>query len=141
MTRVPRSLAIGAISLITLGCGQKHVEPTPARINSTDPVAVAADTTAPLFEYQVESPAFLIAPGETPHPSKLVDGSVTVRFVVDTSGHADMSTFKVLQSTNDSLSAAVRRVIPTYAFYPAEVAGRKVKQYVQMPFKFVKPKH
>jgi TonB family protein len=136
MTRVPRSLSIGAIALITLGCGPKHVEPTPASINSADSVRVAADSTAPLFEYQVEHPVVLIDCGEPPHPSELMDGSVLVQFVVGTDGRAVMSTFKVLKSTDGRLSAAVRRVIPKCSFWPAEVAGKKVKQYVQMPFEF-----
>jgi protein TonB len=56
--------------------------------------------------------------------------------VVDTSGRADMNTFKVLKSTNDLFSAAVRSALPRMKFFPAEVGGHKVRQLVQQPFTF-----
>jgi len=43
-----------------------------------------------------------------------------------------MKEFKVLKSTHDIFTAAVRAVLPNMKFYPAEVGGRKVKQLVQM---------
>jgi protein TonB len=93
------------------------------------------------FEFQVEkqvSPA----PGN-PGPrypdmlrSANVEGEVLAQFVVDTSGHADMSTFKVLKSTHDLFTNAVKATLPNMKFFPAEVGGKKVKQLVQMPFQF-----
>ena len=47
-----------------------------------------------------------------------------------------MKEFKVLKSTHDMFTNAVRAVLPNMKFYPAEVGGRKVKQLVQMPFQF-----
>ena len=58
------------------------------------------------------------------------------QFVVDTTGRADMSQFKVLKSTHDMFTNSVKAVLPNMKFYPAEVGGRKVKQLVQMPFQF-----
>jgi protein TonB len=93
------------------------------------------------FEFQVEkqvSPA----PGN-PGPrypdmlrSANVEGEVLAQFVVDTTGHADMSTFKVLKSTHDLFTNAVKNTLPNMKFFPAEVGGKKVKQLVQMPFQF-----
>ena len=61
---------------------------------------------------------------------------VLAQFVVDTTGRADMSQFKVLKSTHDLFTNAVRSSLPQMKFYPAEVGGKKVKQLVQMPFQF-----
>ena len=47
-----------------------------------------------------------------------------------------MGSFKVLKSDHDLFTNAVRSVLPQYRFLPAETGGRKVKMYVQMPFKF-----
>jgi protein TonB len=77
------------------------------------------------------------------YPSMLesarVDGEVLAQFVVDTAGRADMSTFKVLEATNELFVDAVKRVLPTWHFYPAETGGHKVKQLVQMRFTFTVP--
>jgi TonB family protein len=65
-----------------------------------------------------------------------VQGEVLVQFVVDTTGRAEMSSFKVLRSTDMLFTTAVRNVLPDYEFTPAIKDNRKVKQLVQMPFHF-----
>lgn len=93
------------------------------------------------FEFQVEKQVAAM-PGTTGprYPDMLrsanVEGEVLAQFVVDTTGRADMSTFKVIKSSHDLFTAAVRQHLPTMKFYPAEVGGHKVKQLVQMPFQF-----
>src|SRR6476661_4614838 len=93
------------------------------------------------FEFQVEKQVS-VAP-DNPRPrypdmlrSSNVEGEVLAQFVVDTTGRADMSQFKVLKSTHDMFTNSVKAVLPNMKFYPAEVGGRKVKQLVQMPFQF-----
>jgi len=65
-----------------------------------------------------------------------VEGEVLAQFVVDTTGRADMSTFKVLKSSHELFTQSVRNVLPQMRFYAAEIGGRKVKQMVQQPFTF-----
>jgi periplasmic protein TonB len=98
-------------------------------------------TDQPYFEFQVEKPAAQIPGGPQPrYPDILrsggVEGEVLAQFVVDTTGRADMSSFKVLKSSHDLFTAAVRNVLPQMRFIAAEVGGRKVKQLVQQPFVF-----
>jgi periplasmic protein TonB len=45
-------------------------------------------------------------------------------------------TFKVLKSTDERFTDAVRTALPDMLFYPALVGGKPVKQLVQMPFEF-----
>jgi periplasmic protein TonB len=95
----------------------------------------------PYFEFQVEKQV-IAAPGSPSpkYPDILkqagVEGEVLAQFVVDTTGRAEMNTFKVLKSTHELFTVAVRSALPSMRFYPAEVGGRKVKQLVQQPFAF-----
>lgn len=95
----------------------------------------------PYFDFQVEKPV-VMAPGATgpAYPDMLrsagIEGSVLAQFVVDTTGRAEMGTFKVLKSDNDLFSTAVKNALQRMKFLPAEVGGRKVKQLVQQPFQF-----
>jgi protein TonB len=93
------------------------------------------------FEFQVEKPALAVPGNPAPrYPDVLresnVEGEVLAQFVVDTTGRADMKTFKILKSSHDLFTASVRQVLPSMKFYAAEVGGRKVKQLVQLPFAF-----
>jgi len=93
------------------------------------------------FEFQVEKQVSPYPGNAGPrYPDMLrsanVEGEVLAQFVVDTTGRADMSTFKVLKSTHDLFTNAVKATLPNMKFYPAEVGGKKVKQLVQMPFQF-----
>jgi protein TonB len=93
------------------------------------------------FEFQVEKQAASI-PGSMNlrYPSILqsqnVEGKVTVQFVVDTTGRAEMSTWKVLETSNELFSSAAKDAVRGAKFYAAEVGGRKVRQLVQLPLAF-----
>jgi protein TonB len=93
------------------------------------------------FEFQVEKQVSGIpGTGNLRYPDMLrsanVEGEVLVQFVVDTTGRADLSQFKVLKSSHDLFSTAVKNALVQMRFYPAEIGGRKVKQLVQQPFNF-----
>jgi protein TonB len=93
------------------------------------------------FEFQVEKQVSPMPGNPAPrYPDMLrsanVEGEVLAQFVVDTTGRADMSSFKVLKSTHDLFTNAVKSSLPNMKFYPAEVGGKRVKQLVQMPFQF-----
>jgi len=95
----------------------------------------------PYFDFQVEKPV-VMAPGTAgpTYPDMLrsagIEGSVLAQFVVDTTGRAEMSTFKALKSDNALFETAVKNALQRMRFLPAEVGGRKVKQLVQQPFQF-----
>jgi len=95
----------------------------------------------PYFEFQVEKQVASMPGNPAPrYPDMLrsanVEGEVLAQFVVDTTGRAEMNTFKVLKSSHDLFTNAVKSALANMKFYPAEVGGRKVKQLVQMPFVF-----
>ena len=66
-----------------------------------------------------------------------VPGQVLAEFVVDTLGHVELDTFGVISSTNPKFTQAVQRALPDWAYAPAMLNGRRVRQLVQQPFNFV----
>jgi len=104
-------------------------------------VAPPVNTDQPYFEFQVEKQVSTV-PGSPPprFPEMLksanVEGEVLAQFVVDTTGRYEAGSFKVLKSSHDLFTQAVKNALPNMRFYPAEVGGRKVKQLVQQPFTF-----
>jgi periplasmic protein TonB len=65
-----------------------------------------------------------------------VDGSVLIQFTVDTLGRVDMQSVKVLSSTHNMFTDAVRQSLGAFRFKPAEVNGKRVPALAQMPFEF-----
>jgi protein TonB len=104
------------------------------------PVTVA-NNDQPFFEFQVEKPVQALPGGSQPrYPDILrqagVEGEVLAQFVVDTTGKAEMNSYKVLKTTHELFGNAVKNALPGMKFIPAEVGGRKVRQLVQQPFTF-----
>jgi protein TonB len=111
------------------------------RANGVVGGVVPTNPDQPLFEFQVEKPVAQVPNTGSPrYPDILksagVEGEVLAQFVVDTTGRAEISTFKVLKASHELFGAAVKNALPNMRFYPAEVGGRKVKQLVQQPFVF-----
>ena len=105
------------------------------------PQLVGANNDQPFFEFQVEKPDQALPGGSSPrYPDILrqagVEGEVLAQFVVDTTGRAEMNSYKVLKTTHELFGNAVKQALPGMRFIPAEVGGRKVRQLVQQPFSF-----
>jgi TonB family protein len=133
--------ALAAVT-ITVACSVDSPEGMTASGTPSSP-HYASDTTA-FFEFQVEQPVLAAEHNPTPpYPEALekakVEGEVLVQFVVNPDGLADMSTFKVLKSSNDLFTQSVKGVLPSMRFVPARVGGKAVRQLVQMPFGFKVP--
>ena len=75
-----------------------------------------------------EFPAPLLAAG--------IAGQVTARFVVDTMGVIDTTTYTVVQSSRREFEDAVRGALPGMRFTPATQGGRLVRQWVEQTFHF-----
>lgn len=111
-------------------------------IKDPSPQIVASTDDAPVYlQTQVEKLASARPDNPTlQYPEMLrraaIEGTVNVQFVVDTNGRADMETFKVLGTTHELFSAAVRSHLVHMRYFPAEIGGRKVRMLVQQPFSF-----
>ena len=95
----------------------------------------------PYFDFQVEKAAAAIPGSGSPaYPELLkssgVEGEALVQFIVDTTGRAELGSFKVLRASHDAFGQAVRAALPRMRFLPAEIGGRRVRMLVQQPFAF-----
>jgi protein TonB len=110
-------------------------------VGGTGPVS----TDQTYFEFQVERPASMLDDSPKPkYPTVLessgIAGEVQAQFVVTSNGKADMDTFKVLKSTNELFTQAVKNVLPRMRFSPAQIGGKAVNQLVQQSFQFAVPR-
>ena len=95
----------------------------------------------PYFDFQVEKAAAAVPGSGSPaYPEMLkssgVEGEALVQFVVDTTGRAELGSFKVLRASHEAFGQAVKAALPRMRFLPAEIGGRKVRMLVQQPFAF-----
>lgn len=132
---------------ITAGSGGKgSVWIDDLAVTPLDPDSPRDEVTGHIyFEFQVEKPATMLDGGPMPrYPSVLeragLAGEVQAQFVVMNSGKVDMDTFKVLKSTHDLFTQAVRKWIAGITFSPAMIGGKAVNQLVQQSFQFAAPR-
>jgi len=90
--------------------------------------------------YVDRSPRIIGTPIQPDFPASLrergVSGRVSLQFVVDTLGRAEMSGLRVVEATDPLFAQSVRAVLGRYRFSPGEVGGHKVRTLVQLPFDF-----
>ena len=86
--------------------------------------------------------AAILAPGTVKpvYPDSLwragVGGRVVAEFIVGADGVIEQGTFGVASTTHPYFSAAVRSALESAVFRAATLAGRRVRQLVQVPFVF-----
>lgn len=90
---------------------------------------------------QVEEGASRLPGSAAPaYPSELIkdgkEGGVFIRFIVDTSGHADPASIEVVRASHPLFAESVRSAIPLMAFRPATIGGHPVRQTVEQNFEF-----
>src|SRR6202165_492601 len=108
-------------------------------------VGGVANTNQTYFAFPVEKPAEMIQDGTKPrYPAVLessgIAGEVQAQFVVRSDGKADMDSFKVLKSTNELFTQAVKNVLPRMRFSPAMIGSKPVTQLVQQSCQFAVPR-
>ena len=121
--------------------GVDDAPPAEAKWPTPAPTGDLADDTRIFTEEDVDSAATRDPASDGPHyPDSLrvkgVQGEVLVEFTVDTAGHADTTTFTVVETSHPLFTAAVRQALPLMRFTPAVAHGRHVRQLVRLPMKF-----
>jgi len=100
------------------------------------------DTGVAVFDWRtVDRPAEARAGNPIPrYPSALssagVEGSVAVRFVVDTLGTVERGSARTLRASHPLFEQAVREALARMRFQSAEAGGKKVRQMVEQSFHF-----
>jgi TonB family protein len=120
--------------------------PEPREKRARDARKGSADSVAPIRVYtaeEVDSAAAVDTAGLSQpfYPDSLyafrVSGDVIAQFVVDTTGLVLPGSFKPLSSTHPAFTEAVRRALRRSKFHPAIVGGRRVRQVMVLPYRFV----
>ena len=139
--RVTQTVLFGALAIVAgvIACDLQAPSEPAGRTISARPVVMAPNQT--YFEFQVEQAVTPAANASAPRYPDLmrtagVEGEVLAQFIVGPDGVADVGSFKVLKSTHELFTKAVREALPRMRFNPARVGGRAVRQLVQQPFTF-----
>jgi protein TonB len=107
---------------------------------SKEGAGAGIDPNTAYSDFQVERVVQPISGTNIPYPEGMrtsgTQGKVTAEFVVDENGRVQTSTFKVLDSTNDSFTQAVRNALSRMRFRPAQIGKTNVSQVVQQAFVF-----
>ncbi len=104
-------------------------------VGGTGPV-----TGETFLEAQVDDPVSPINIPRPRYPPVLqqagIAGRVEAQYVVDTTGHAEPSSWKVIRSTNKAFEEPAREAIMKGVFKPARIKGQAVRQLVQQAIAF-----
>jgi TonB family protein len=65
-----------------------------------------------------------------------IEGTATIKFVIDTAGRVDLGTVQTLTATNAAFANAVLVALPRMRFHPAHIGEKPVRQISQEEFKF-----
>ena len=136
---------IPPVNINALSRGEVDFSPASSRAlaGESSGSSTASISSGSVFsELQVDRPVALSKGAPSPeYPAALrsagVTGELTAEFVVDTLGRVVAGSLRIIGSEQPGFSEAVRRVLPEYRFRPAEYGGRKVRQLVRVPFRFV----
>jgi len=71
-----------------------------------------------------------------PMRDKGIEGEVLAEFVVRPSGEVDPTSIQFLKATGLDFASAIAEVVPSFNFYPMQIASCNVPALVQMPFLF-----
>lgn len=97
-------------------------------------------TDQPYLESVVEERPEYIGGPKPRYPEILrqagIDGRVMVEYVVDTTGHTERGSIRILSSTNQLFEQPTREAIAASSFRPGKIAGRAVRVRVQQPITF-----
>lgn len=102
---------------------------------------VAIEPTQAYLVSEVELAARVLPGNVSPRYPELlretqIEGEVLIQFVVDTSGRAEPGSVRVIRSSHEQFSMAVKEALQRMRFAPAEIGGRKVRMLVQQPYEF-----
>jgi len=97
-------------------------------------------TDQPYLESVVEERPELISHPPVHYPEILkqagIDGHVVVEAIIDTTGHAERGSIRILSSTNQLFEQPSKDVVAASVYRPGKISGRPVRVRVQVPLNF-----
>ena len=100
-----------------------------------------SDVAKPAYDaYEVDKAVQSLSGGAPAYPAAMraagIEGEVNAQFIVNEYGRAEVSSLRIVSSTNDQFAESVRQALPKMRFVPAQLRGRPVAQTVQQLFSF-----
>lgn len=134
-TAVPPEGPNGFIERTREGGGR--TVPVPVTSDSGPPVDGSPVFLASELDIEVQRDPSSAGP-RYPEPLRLTntEGAVMAEWIVDTTGTADLGSFRVVASSHPLFTDAVRECLAGMKFRPAELAGQRVRQLVRQEFRF-----
>lgn len=129
----------------------KNGRPVPRDAGAPSPMRTDGNAPLPLAEAAAAQDAFTLLDVDSSatrdpesaapvYPPLLqaqgIEGMAIVRFVVDTSGRADLDSYQLIDTNHPLFNAAVLEALPGMKFRPATIGAKKVRQLVELPFAF-----
>jgi periplasmic protein TonB len=106
-------------------------------VGGTGPVDVKAQV---FTEAELDDPVQPISQPTPRYPPVMqsagIAGRVDLQYIVDTTGHAEPGSLKVLKSTHQAFEEPAKETIQKSVFKPARFRGRPVRQLVQQAVTF-----
>ena len=65
-----------------------------------------------------------------------IEGTVVVEVIIDTTGNAEPSSLRIVQSTNKAFEMSARDAVLKSKYRPGRVRGQAVRVLVQVPISF-----
>jgi protein TonB len=105
-------------------------------VGGTGPV----DNAQVFLEAQLDDPPSVLSPGPSRYPEVLkaagISGRVVLEFVVDTSGHVDASSIKIISTPHQGFNNAAREAVRATVFRPGKLRGQPVNVMVRQAVNF-----
>jgi len=106
-------------------------------VGGTGPVEVSGEV---FLEAQLDDPVRPISIPTPRYPPVLqsagIAGAVDLQYVVDTTGHAEPASFKVMKATHPAFVEPAKEALLKGVFKPAKFKGQPVRQLVQQRISF-----
>jgi protein TonB len=101
---------------------------------------VKIDPGAAFIEAVVDEKPSLVSPPQLDYPDLLrqagIEGTVLIEVIIDTTGHAEPASLKVVQSSNKAFELSARDAVLKSLYRPGRVRGQAVRVLVQVPINF-----
>src|SRR3954470_20893351 len=129
-----RSLAVALITTIVLACASSGAKPaarTPCQLPASDSIFFRAGPVYPACDVQTQARRIEgnVRP-DLPSTGGSRSGcySVDIEVVVDTLGHPETQTARMVKTTDDAYGQSVLALVPLWKFTPAMRDNRPVRQ-------------
>ena len=136
LPRAWRGIVLSIVSLLLACTAGRGTFPEP----QTQATTLMGTNGTTYAVTEVDQPVQIISVPEPRYPKtlrdSLISGRVELQYVVDTAGHAEPNSIRVIDKTHEGFVEPAKEAILAGVFRPARFRGRLVRQLVQQRINF-----